>query len=143
MTTPLLLPLLTIAAPAADAGTTFGAIWIGLIALGILGIFVAGFTAKKINNIHNPTYSKAFLAQLMIGLFSMAGFFVFGLYFDAPTPVALGISCSLIPIVIYRIVFGSLWSEALIIWFVTAMVTGGVGWGLILTGLLTLGPGAA
>lgn len=136
---PLSLPLTAATAQAAtDPSTVLGTIWLALVCLGILGIFVAGFTAKKINNIHNPTYSKAFLAQFLIGLFSLAGIFVFGLYLHAPTPVAIGLSLTVIPVAIYRVVFGSMWTEALIIWFVTTTVQGGVGWGLMLAGLIGL-----
>ena len=133
-----ILPVFQAQPSSPDAESVVITIWMALIILGIIGVFVCGFTAKKINNIHNPTYGKAFLAQMFVGAFSLAGFFVFGLFLKAPVPVALGLSYAIIPIIVYRIVFGCLWTEALIIWFVTTAVQAAVGWGLILAGMLSL-----
>lgn len=121
-----------------QASTVVQTIWLALTILGVLSIIVVGFTAKKIENIHNPTYSKAFLAQFLVGLLSTVGFFLFGLFLQAPPLVALGLAYSVIPILIYRIVFASMWSEAAIIWVVVTLVQVGVGYGMVLTGLVSL-----
>jgi hypothetical protein len=131
-----LFALFTQAAP--QPSTVLQAIWLGTLILFIISVFTAGFTAKKIENIHNPTYSKAFLALILIGPFSLAGFMMFGLFFQAPPIVALIIGYSIIPIAIYKIVFGSMWSEAAVIWIVTAIVQAGATYGLILAGVVSL-----
>lgn len=127
-----------IAQAAPQPSTILQAIWLGTLILFVISVFAAGFTAKKIENIHNPTYSKAFLALMLIGPFSLAGFMMFGLFFQAPPIVALIIGYSIIPIAIYKIVFTSMWSEAAIIWIVTAIVQAGATYGLILAGVVSL-----
>jgi len=125
--------------PAGPApSTVVQTIWIALAALAIISIVVVGFTAKKIENIHNPTYSKAFLAQMLVGFLATAGFFIFGLFLQAPAIVAFGIAFSIIPIIVYRLVFASQWSEAATIWLVVTLVQAGVTYGLVLAGMVSL-----
>ena len=118
--------------------TVLQTIWIALTILGIISVLVVGFMAKKINNIHNPTYSKAFLAQVLVGFLATAGFFIFGLFLQAPTIVAFGIAYSIIPIIVYRLVFASQWTEAATIWLVVTLVQAGVTYGLVLAGMVSL-----
>ena len=118
--------------------TVVQTIWIALTILGIISVLVVGFTAKKINNIHNPTYSKAFLAQVLVGFLATAGFFIFGLFLQAPAIVAFGIAYSIIPIIVYRLVFASQWTEAATIWLVVTLVQAGVTYGLVLAGMVSL-----
>ncbi len=115
------------------------AVWLAFAIIFVVSVFATGFTAKRINNLHNPTYRKAFLAQLLIGPFSLAGFMMFGLYLQAPPLVAFLIAYSIIPIVIYRIVFScAMWREAGLIWIVVFLVQGSVAYGLVLSGILSL-----
>ena len=118
--------------------TVVQTIWIALSILGVISIFIVGFTAKKIENIHNPTYSKAFLAQVLVGFLATAGFFIFGLFLKAPAVVAFGIAYSIIPIIVYRLVFASMWREAATIWLVVTLVQAGVTYGLVLAGMMSL-----
>ncbi len=119
--------------------TLFQALWLAGLILFIATVWATGFTAKKINNIHNPGYGKAFLAQLLI---YFAFPFILGLFlllFKAPLPVALGVPYVVLPIAIYKVVFGSMWREAALIWLVVTIVTAGVGYLLTLVGFLSLG----
>ena len=119
--------------------TVVQAIWLAAIVIFVVSWITTGFTAKRIENLHNPTYAKAFLAQLLIGPFSLAAFMMFGLYFQAPPIVAFLIAYSIIPIIIYKIVFScAMWREAALIWIVVFLVQGAVGYGLILAGFLSL-----
>jgi len=118
--------------------TVVQTIWIALAILAVISIVVVGFTAKKIENIHNPTYSKAFVAQFLVGFLATAGFFIFGLFLKAPAVVAFGIAYSIIPIIVYRLVFASQWSEAATIWLVVTLVQAGVTYGLVLAGMVSL-----
>lgn len=120
-----------------SAGDVIGAVWLGLTILGILSIIVVGFTAKKINNISNPTYAKAFVAQLLIGPLSLAALMLFGLYLQAPPVVAFALAYSIIPIVLYKIVFSCMWREAALIWIVVSVVMAGASYLLFLLGLLS------
>jgi hypothetical protein len=62
-----LLPILTQAAQEGPSeGDIVGAVWLGMVILFLVSVFVTGFTAKKIENLHHPTYVKAFVAQFLI-----------------------------------------------------------------------------
>lgn len=132
-----LLNLIQATQDTATTGNVVGAIWLGLMILGVIAVFVTGFTAKKINNISNPTYAKAFVSQLLIGPLSLAGLALFGLYFKAPPILALALAYSVIPIAIYKIVFSSMWREAALIWVVVTVVMAGAGYALALVGLIS------
>jgi hypothetical protein len=143
----LLLILSQAAQEGPSEGDVVGAVWLGLIILFFVAVFVTGFTAKKIENLHNPTYAKAFIAQLLIGPLSAAGLALFGFYFQLPMIAALAIAYTFIPIILYKIVFDTSWGEAAIIWIVVTVVMAGVTYLLTLVGLLSLaalsGGGAA
>jgi hypothetical protein len=135
--------LMTAAAAAiqeAPRGSTIvQAIWLAAIIIFIVSWITTGFTAKRIENLHNPTYGKAFLSQILIGPFSLAAFVMFGLYFEAPLVVAFLVAYSIIPIIIYKIVFScAMWREAALIWIVVFLVQTAVGYGLVLAGVLSL-----
>jgi uncharacterized membrane protein len=133
-----LLPILTQAAQEGPSeGDIVGAVWLGMVILFLVSVFVTGFTAKKIENLHHPTYVKAFVAQFLIGPLSLAALAVFGLYFQLPFIVALAIAYTFIPIVLYKIVFDSSWGEAAIIWIVVTVVMAGVTYLLTLVGVLS------
>ena len=133
------LALLTVLQDTPSEGDVVGAIWLGLTILGLVAVFVTGFTAKRINNIHEPGYGKALLAQILIGPLSLAGLMMFGVYLDAPPILALTIAYSLIPIIIYRIVFACMWREAALIWVVVLLVQSAVAYALVLLGYLSFG----
>jgi len=120
-----------------STGDVVGAVWLGLIIIFFIAVIVTGFTAKKINNISNATYSKAFVAQFLIGPLSMAALAIFGLYFEAPFIVSVAVAYSLIPIFIYKVVFSSMWREAALIWVVVTVVMSGVIYLLTLLGLIS------
>ena len=133
------LVLLTILQDTPSEGDIGGAIWIGLTILGLVAVFVTGFTAKRINNIHAPGYGKALLAQILIGPLSLAGLMMFGVYLDAPPILALAIAYSVIPIVIYKIVFACMWREAALIWIVVLLVQSAVAYAMVLLGYISFG----
>ena len=74
----------------------------------------------------------------MIGWLSLAGFFLFGLFFKAPVYVRLAVAFGVIPIVIYKLVFSSMWREAALIWLVAPVIQAGVTYGMIVVGLVSL-----
>jgi hypothetical protein len=126
-----------------SASDVVGAVWLGLTILGILSIIVVGFTTKKINNISNPTYAKAFVAQLLIGPLSLAALALFGIYLQAPPVVAFALAYSFIPIALYKVVFACMWREAALIWVVVTVVMAGASYLLFLLGLLSFATPAA
>lgn len=121
------------------ASTIVQAVWLAAIVVFVVSWIATGFTAKRIENLHNPTYGKAFLSQILIGLFSLAAFVMFAFYFKAPLLLAFVIAYSLVPIVVYKIVFScAMWREAALIWIVVFLIQGALGYGLVLAGVLSL-----
>ena len=119
--------------------TIVQAIWLAAIIMFVVSWISTGFTAKRIENLHNPTYSKAFLSHILIAPFSLGAFMMFALYFQAPLLLAFLVAYSIVPIVIYKIVFScAMWREAALIWIVVFLVQSAVGYGLILAGILSL-----
>lgn len=115
------------------------AIWLTSVILFVVGVVVSGLTAKQINNLHNPTYAKAFIAQFLINPISLAMFVFFAFYFKAHPLLSLVIAFSLVPIVIYKLAFScAMWREAALIWLVTFFVQGVVGIGLAMVGILKI-----
>jgi hypothetical protein len=78
------------------------------------------------------------IAQMLIGLLSLAGLMMFGLYLDAPPILAFAIAYSFIPIVIYKIVFPCMWREAALIWIVVLLVLSALTYVLLLVGWISL-----
>lgn len=119
--------------------TVIQAIWLGMLIMFVFSVFAAGFTAKKIENLHAPTYSKAVLATLLKNMLALAGFAIFGVFLQAPVIVTWIIVAGLIPIFVYKMVFSApMWREAALIWIVALIVEVGVGYVLVLVGLLSL-----
>jgi hypothetical protein len=108
---------------------------IAFLIIFIFDVFVTGFTAKKIENIHAPSYSKAFLATLLKNMLSWAGLAFMGLYLGANPIVVLVVVLALIPTVVYKLVFSSTMGEALVIAIVVLGVESLVGVSITFSGL--------
>ncbi|MCH9015842.1 MAG: hypothetical protein IH877_09190 [Gemmatimonadetes bacterium] len=122
--------------------TLLQAIWLGLAVVFVFSVFTAGFVAKKINNISGATYAKAFLATILknvVGLSSIAFMF----YLDINPIAALAVASTIVPIIIYRVVFGCprFW-EAILVWLPVVFVEVGLSYMLTLVGLISLGAAA-
>jgi len=132
------LALIQTAESSPRASSIAQAIGLGMVIVFVFSVIASGFAAKRIENLHAPTYSKAFLATMLKNLVGLTAFFVFGLFFQAPWYVAMGVAWGLVPIFIYKIVFDSSYGEATIIWLVATIVEVGVGYLLTVVGLVSL-----
>jgi hypothetical protein len=130
--------VLAIVQETVSEGDVVGGVWLGLMIIFFVAVFVTGFTAKKIENISQPGYGKALIAQMLIGPLSLGGLMMFGLYLDAPPILAFAIAYSFIPIVIYKIVFPCMWREAALIWIVVLLVLSALTYVLLLVGWISL-----
>ncbi len=119
------------------ASSILQAIGLGMVIVFVFSVIGSGFTAKRLENLHAPTYSKAFLATMLKNLVGLTAFFLFGLFFQAPWYVAMGVAWGLVPIFIYKIVFDASFGEATIIWLVATIVEVGVAYLLTVVGLLS------
>lgn len=112
------------------------ALLLGILIVFVFSVVASGFTATHIENIHQPSYAKAFGATLLKNLVGWFAFSVFGLYFDAPLVVTLIVTMAVVPIIAYKFVFSCLWREAALIWIVALVVEVAVGYALTLVGLV-------
>ncbi len=118
-----------------DPTNVLQGLFLAFLIIFVFDVFVAGFTAKKIENIHAPSYSKAFFATLLKNMMSWAGLAFMGLYLGANPIVVLVVVLALIPTVVYKLVFSSTMGEALVIAIVVLGVEGLVGMSITFSGL--------
>ena len=123
---------------APSAGSVLQALMLGILIVFVFSFLAAGFTAKRIENIYEPSYAKAFGATLLKNLVGWAAFAVFAAYFQAPLAVTLVVCVALVPIAIYKFVFSCMWLEAAIIWLVALVVELAVGYALTVIGIVEL-----
>ncbi len=120
-----------------DIGTLLGTVMAGVGVVFILSVFTTGFVAKKINNISEPSYSKAFGATFFKNILFWPGFMM-GLHVTQMNPLVVFIlAATLIPLFIYKTVFGSLWREAAVIWLVVSIQEFALGYVLTLAGIMS------
>jgi hypothetical protein len=101
-------------------------------------VITTGVVAKKINNISEPSFSKAFGATFFKNILFWPGFMM-GLYVTQMNPIVVfAAAATLIPLVIYKVVFGSMWREAAVIWLVVSIQEFALGYGLTLAGVMSL-----
>lgn len=121
-----------------SAGEVLQALMLGILIVFVFSFIAAGFTAKRIENIYEPSYAKAFGATLLKNLVGWAAFAVFAAYFQAPLAVTVIVCVALVPIAVYKFVFSCMWLEAAIIWFAALVVEVAVGYALTLIGIVEL-----
>lgn len=87
----------------------------GLLIMLVVSVVATGFVAKRINNISGATYAKVFLATVLKNITALAGVMVAILFWGVEPVVAVAAVYTVIPIIIYRLVFSSMWREAILI----------------------------
>jgi len=121
-----------------SAGTVLQALMIGILIVFVFSVIAAGFTAKRIENLYEPSYTKAFGATLLKNIVGWASIAVFAAYFQAPLVVTLIVCVAVVPMAVYKFVFSCMWREAAIIWFAALVVEVAVGYALTLIGIVEL-----
>ena len=120
-----------------DATTILATVMLGVGIVFVLSVITTGLVAKKINNISEPSYSKAFGATFFKNILFWPGFMM-GLYVTQMNPIIVfAAAATLIPLVIYKIVFGSMWREAAVIWLVVSIQESALLYGLTLAGIMS------
>jgi hypothetical protein len=110
----------------------------GLLIMFVVSVVATGFVAKRINNISGATYAKAFLATALKNITTVAGVMVAILFWGAEPVVAFAAVYAVIPIIIYKLVFSSMWREAILIWLVVSFVELAAGYTLTTVGIMSL-----
>ena len=121
-----------------DASSILYAILLGGGIVFVLSVFTTGYVAKKINNISEPSYSKAFGATFFKALLLGSGFAMASFVTRMNPVIVWAVAATVIPLVIYKTVFGSMWREAAVIWLVVSIQESALIYGLTLAGVMSL-----
>jgi hypothetical protein len=117
--TPLALIAQAQSQPSASA--ILQSVMLGMLIVFVVAVFVTGFTTKKIDNISEPTYGKAFLATFMKNILFWPVFMI-GLTLEGmPVLGAFALAALVVPVV----------------WLVVSVVEFGLGYGLTFVGLVS------
>ncbi len=134
----MLATLLAQAQNQPSASTILQGIMVGMLIIFVFSVGTTLFITKKISNISEPTFGKAFLATILKNMFFLPTFLV-GLTLDGmPILGALAIAAMIVPILVYKVVYGSMWREALVVWLVVFVVEAAATYGLTLAGMMSL-----
>ena len=133
-----LVTLLTQAQSQPSASTIMQGIMVGMLIIVVFSVGSTLFITKKIINISEPTFGKAFLATFLKNMFFWPTFLI-GLTLEGmPILGSFAIAAIIVPMLVYKIVYGCMWREALVVWLVVFVVEFAVGYGLTLAGMMSL-----
>ncbi len=135
------MPFVTLLAQAQSqpsASTIIQGVMLGMLIIFVFSVGSTLFITKKINNISGPSFGKALLATMIKNIFFFPTFLV-GLTLEGmPILGALAIAAIVVPMLVYKIVYGCMWREAFVGWLVVFVVEVGVGYGLTLVGMMSI-----
>ncbi len=121
-----------------SASTIIQGIMVGMLIIFVFSVGSTLFITKKINNISEPTFGRALLATILKNMFFFPTFLI-GLTLEGmPILGALAVAAIIVPMIVYKIVYGCMWREALAGWLVVFVVEVAVAYGLTLVGLMSL-----
>ncbi len=133
-----LVPLLTQAQSQPSVSTILQGIMVGMLIIFVFSVGSTLFITKKINNISEPTFGRALLATILKNMFFFPTFLI-GLTLEGmPILGALAVAAIIVPMIVYKIVYGCMWREALAVWLVVFVVEVAVAYGLTLVGMMSL-----
>ena len=118
--------------------TIIQGIMVGMLIIFVFSVGSTLFITKKINNISQPSFGRALVATILKNVFFLPTLLV-GLTLEGmPILGALAIAVIVVPLVVYKIVYGCMWREALVVWLVVFVVEVAVSYGLTLAGMMSL-----
>ncbi|MEE9180525.1 MAG: hypothetical protein V3U22_06480, partial [Vicinamibacteria bacterium] len=78
-------------------------------------------------NVNDATFGKAFLATIFKNIAGWGSLVFLGLAPGMSPIFTIGFAFALVPILVYKIVFGTEWMQALVIWVAVFVIEVGVG----------------
>ena len=113
-------------------------IMVGLLVIFVFSVASTLFITKKINNIAEATFGRALVATMLKNIFFLPTFLVGLTLKGMPVLGAFAIAAIIVPMLVYKLVYGCMWREALAVWLVVSVVEFSVGYGLTLAGMMSL-----
>jgi hypothetical protein len=130
-----LLALLAQAQSQPSASTIVQSMMLAALILFVISVIATGFTTKKIDNISEATFGKAFLATFLKNMLFWPAFMI-GLTLEGMPPLgAFAIAAVIVPMLVYKVVYSCMWRETFVVWLAVSAVEFGSGYGLTLVGL--------
>jgi len=92
----------------------------------VISVIVTKVVAKAAN-VNDATFGKAFLATIFKNVAGWGSLVFLGLAPGMSPIFTIGFAFALVPILVYKMVFGTEWMQALVIWVAVFVIEVGVG----------------
>ena len=110
-----------------SASSSPGSVLIGLILVTFVISVVVTKIVAKAANVNDATFGKAFLATIFKNMAGWGSLVFLGLAPGMSPIFTIGFAFALVPIVVYKMVFGTEWMQALVIWIAVFVIEAGIG----------------
>ena len=130
--------ILTQAQGQPSVSTILQGIIVGLLIIFVFSVGSTLFITKKINNISGASFGKALLATILKNMLFLPTFLIAATLEGMPILGAFAVAAIIVPMLVYKVVYGCMWREALVVWLVVFVVEAAVGYGLVVAGMVSL-----
>ena len=117
---------LTQAGSAPKPSTVLSSIFVVVAVTFVISVIVTKIVAKA-SNVNDATFGKAFLATLFKNMAGWGSLVFLGLAPGMSPIFTIGFAFALVPILVYKMVFGTEWMQALVIWVAVFVIEVGIG----------------
>ena len=117
------------------ASTILQSIMVGLLIIFVFSVGSTLFITKKLDGLSDATSGKALGATMLKNVLFWPTFLVAATLEGMPILGAFAAAGVIVPMVVYKFVYGCTWRAALVVWLVVFAVEAVVGYGLIQAGM--------
>jgi len=118
------------AAEQPQPSTVIQSIILAVLVTFVFSIIVTKFVAKAAN-VNDATFGKAFLATIFKNMAGWSSLVFLGLAPGMSPIFTVAFAFAMVPILVYKVVFGSEWTQALVIWIAVFAIEFGVGFAIL------------
>jgi len=118
------------AAEQPQPSTVIQSIILALLVTFVFSVIVTKFVAKAAN-VNDATFGKAFLATIFKNMAGWSSLVFLGLAPGMSPIFTVAFAFAMVPILVYKVVFGSEWTQALVIWIAVFAIEFGVGFAIL------------
>ena len=130
--------ILTQAQDQPPASTILQGILVGLLILFVFSVGSTLFITKKLNGVSQASFGKAFAATILKNMFFWPTLLLAATLEGMPILGAFATAAVIVPMLVYKFVYGCEWQAALMVWLVVFAVEAAAGYGLIQAGMMSL-----
>ncbi len=120
------------------ASTILQSIMVGLLIIFVFSVGSTLFITTKYDAISQASFAKAFAATILKNMLFWPTLLVAVTLEGMPILGAFATAGVIVPMVVYKFVYGCTWRAALVVWLVVFGVEAAVGYGLIVAGMMSL-----